>query len=586
MSFFQDACGVSIEQGTFNAIMGNQINHFYKGMAQQKKEEHTIYDEFYRIKLGAVHRIRDIHCEFYPRRWDIGIREWCEGGRFRVDRTICAAKIRGEQGSGFTVISYSGPEKDEVEASVFDLSCEYKELLQAWKEDFQRFSKATNTMKMQLFGINRSTIPLLIFYGELVPLAHLWDRVGRFGKAYTRALSLNMDWGDSEIWIDPAQGTLVHGVEGPYCDLLFLNFPTTNETLPSSVELLLDEDVCFRYLSRLPLDKDFDRRVIDLLHFGSDIGEERSPIISKPCVFSSKTNSIIAVGSPGNCWKGYGCLKYRVAMPDGRTRFTFTDESSELELHAFGAVRAWLSQASSVFNRLGILLDEELSSYKLIVPVVYLRGSIENSSIKHQRRSEDPPIYFFLHPLPSFPLGDNSDLFTHTWSYDENGETPIPHHHCEYLGLPIKLYERLFSSRAHRWPSKTYKNIHKWQIARGFDPTTADFARYLDHPNIYEVLPESDAGRFEELNIGLPGRSSAEKSSSQDDLRQYSTVAAYNTEEDSMNLDSPIPASIRSKLSTSTQLQLGDVDMELDQCSIPFEGLSTASASIADMEVD
>ncbi|KAG7097642.1 hypothetical protein E1B28_004974 [Marasmius oreades] len=240
------------------------------------------------------------------------------------------------------------------------------------------------------------------------------------------------------------------------------------------------------------------------------------------------------------------------------------------------------------------LIDSEYRWMKpwltLVVPVVYLSGSIENSSIKHQRRSEDPPIYLFLHPLSSFPLlEEDSVLPIHTWSHDENGETPIPHHHCEYLGLPTKLNVSESSSRAYRWPSETYKIIHKWQVARGFDPTTADFARYLEYP-IYEVLSESEAGRFEELNIGLSGRSPAEESLSQDDLRQHSTVTAYDTEEDSMNVDSPISASplhdIRSKLSTSTQLQPGDVDMELDQCSIRFEGLSTASAPITDMEVD
>ncbi|KAG7097643.1 hypothetical protein E1B28_004975 [Marasmius oreades] len=215
------------------------------------------------------------------------------------------------------------------------------------------------------------------------------------------------------------------------------------------------------------------------------------------------------------------------------------------------------------------------------MPSIKLTGSLKTSgsSIRQQQRSEDPPIYFFLHLLPSVPLlEDDSVLSTHTWSYHENGETPIPHHHCEYLGLPTKLNVE-FSSRAHRWPSETYKNIHKWQVARGFDPTTADFACYLKYP-IYEVLPESDAGRFEELNIdqseALSGRSPAEERLSQDDQQQNSTVMAYNTlEEDTMSVDWPTSASslhnIPSELSMFTQLQPGagdnvyeDVDMEVD----------------------
>ncbi|KAG7097718.1 hypothetical protein E1B28_005041 [Marasmius oreades] len=480
MSFFQDACGVSIGQGTFNAVTGNQINHFYKEMAQQKKE-HTIYDEFYRIKLGAVHRIRDIHCENYPRQWDVGIREQWEERRFRVDRTICAAKIRGEQASGFTVVSYSGPEKDE-----------------AWKEDFQRFSKATNTTKMQLFGINRSSVPLLIFHGELLPLDHFWHSLGWFGRGYARTLASRI-WkcNDSEMWIDPEQGTIIRGMEGPDRSRFQLSFAAV-ETLASSAELLLDEDVCFRYLSRrFPLVKEFDRDIIDMLHYTSEIVEEKSPILNQPYILSSKGDSIIAVGN--SSWIGGGCIADRVIMPDGRTRFTLTDKPSVLVLcsDTFGAHAecAWLSQASGIFNRLGISLNDHPSSHKLILPSIWLGGSIKDSL----QRSEGPPIYFFLHSLP---VEDGSVVPTHNWSYDEDGETPIPHHLCKYLGLPTELGQTQTRleyppSKTYRWPSKMYETIHKWQTARGFDPTTTDFAQYLGY-SIYEV----QLARFEELGAG------------------------------------------------------------------------------------
>ncbi|KAG7097836.1 hypothetical protein E1B28_005154 [Marasmius oreades] len=492
MSFFQEACGVSIGQGTFNAVTGNQTNHIYNGMVQQKK--HTIYDEFYEIKLGGVHRIRDIHCENYPRRWDIGIREWYEERRLRVDRTICAAEIRGEQGSRFTVVSYSGPEKDK-----------------AWKEDFQLVSKATNTTKMQLFGINRSSVPLLIFYGELVPLAHVWDRVGLLGQSYANTLSYDvLDCAaPSEMWIDPAQGTLIRGVEGPNRYLYHPNLSESSvETLPpllSSVELLLDEDVCFRYLSRFPFDKEFDRRVIEVLYFTSENGW-RSRIVhhEKPYVLSSTTNSIIAVGSGSHVYwtgfSGFECLEDQVLMPDGRTRFTLINEATNLILCSdiLGDKRVWLSQASSIFDRLGISLNDDLSSYKLILPDIELRGSIEGS----QRRSEDQPIYLFLHQLHSIspPLEVGSVVSIHTWSHDKNGQIAIPRHHYKDLGLPTELSVKEFTSYPCSWPSETYKSIHKWQIARGFDPTTIDFTRYLRYP-IYEVQQESGSARFEEVPV-------------------------------------------------------------------------------------
>ncbi|KAG7097616.1 hypothetical protein E1B28_004950 [Marasmius oreades] len=558
MSFFQGANGVSIGQGTFNAVTGNQTNNNI--YVEGQKKERRIYDEFPDIQRGLVHRLKDLAHKDRLLRWNSSLMNY--EVEFTVERTTSTAKIHGDS-SSFIVVSYKGQDAEK-----------------AWKKDFREFSETTNTTTMQLFGINRSKIPLLIFFGELVPLAHL--SLGQFGRGYASTFAFwNMSCEEAEIWIDPKQGTLVRGVEGPHCDLDCFIF--TARALPPSVELLLQEDVCFRYFSRLPLDKEFDRRVIDEFRRGFEIGcHVGPPIIGKPCVFSSKTNSIIAVGD-GSHWNGYGCLEYQVVMPDGRTRFTLTDKRSELTLYSdpFGHHCAWLSQASSVFLRLGILLDEEHWSYELSVPYIKLKGSTENSSIQQQRRSEVPPIYFFLHPLPPFPLGDGSVLSIHTWSHDENGETPIPHHHCNYLGLPTELSLAICSSNTFYWPSEVYKSIHKWQVARGFDPTTADFARYLDHP-IYEVLLESEAGRFEELNIGLSGRSSAEESLSQDDQWQYSTLAACNTEEDPMNVNWPTPASL---LHDTCSLSM-DVDVELDECSIRFEGLSTTSASIADMEVD
>ncbi|KAG7097659.1 hypothetical protein E1B28_004987 [Marasmius oreades] len=484
MSFFQGANGVSIGQGTFNVVTGNQTNNnniYNHYIAERQKKKRRIYDEFPDIQRGLVHRLKDVDHKDGLFHWNFGSHKY--EVEFKVERTISTAKIHGDS-STFTVVSYKGQDAQK-----------------AWEKEFRRFSETTNTTKMQLFGINRSRIPLLIFYGELLPLDHFWDELGDFGLAYARTLSDNMNWGESEIWIDPAQGTLVRGVKGPGCDLT--GVPLTDEPLPSSVELLLNEDVYFRFFSRFPLDKELDRRTIHVIE-GISTREERGPLINinQPFVFSSKTNFIITIES-GVFWYGDGVLGSRVCMPDGRTRFTLEEECAPcLFLDSFCPI-AWLSQASSVFLRLGISLDEELWSSKLIVPVVNLRGSIENSSIKQQRRSEHPPIYLFR-PLPPFPLlGDDSVLSTHTWSHDKNGETPFAHHHCEYLGLPTKLYERSFSTHTYRWSSSTYKRIHKWQIARGFDPTTADFARYLEHP-IYKVLPESEAGRFEELNMVGP----------------------------------------------------------------------------------
>ncbi|KAG7097563.1 hypothetical protein E1B28_004900 [Marasmius oreades] len=139
----------------------------------------------------------------------------------------------------------------------------------------------------------------------------------------------------------------------------------------------------------------------------------------------------------------------------------------------------------------------------ILRPYIELSGLIDDSQVKQQRRSESSPIYFFLHTPPLFPpLKKGLGVSTHTWSFDENGQKSILHHHCEYLGLPTEVRVHYLSSYICYWPSKTYKSIHEWQIARGFDPTTTDFACYLEYP-IYEVQPS----QFEELGVDQPEES-------------------------------------------------------------------------------
>ncbi|KAK7051658.1 hypothetical protein VNI00_004637 [Paramarasmius palmivorus] len=57
--------------------------------------------------------------------------------------------------------------------------------------------------------------------------------------------------------------------------------------------------------------------------------------------------------------------------------------------------------------------------------------------------------------------------------------------------------------RSHRsvnsfsWPSYVYTVIREWQVARGFDPGTADFARSLGYPE-FEIL---GSGKDEDFEI-------------------------------------------------------------------------------------
>ncbi|KAF9256370.1 hypothetical protein L218DRAFT_1026474, partial [Marasmius fiardii PR-910] len=88
---------------------------------------------------------------------------------------------------------------------------------------------------------------------------------------------------------------------------------------------------------------------------------------------------------------------------------------------------------------------------------------------------------------------------THFWSHNENGEVQLSKEECKYLGLSTKLYVNARKKKSHfTYTTKMYKNIHKWQDLRGFDPNTTDFTRYFGYP-VYEAVP-SDSGQIQELN--------------------------------------------------------------------------------------
>ncbi|KAG7097980.1 hypothetical protein E1B28_005289 [Marasmius oreades] len=475
MQVLQGASHVSIHSATFNNIDGDQIINNYTTVIKDKKDR-TIYEEFNYIKLGNIRSIEDIYREDCVQ-WtqhDWGL----EGARLHAERKISTAKIEGKRGK-FTVVSYSGERATEI-----------------WEEDFRKHSQARDALKMQLFGINQSHIPMLIFFDELVPLGSgRWELIHPLGKAYLNALSRG--WGCSEhnLWIDPKHGKLIRGMEGPKCPGNLMNFlpSLTNDETPSTINCL-QEDVVFRYLSRLPLDKEFDKRVLSALTW-----KLPSPVLNltdmktnRSLILPALTNRPIAVGRL--LWRSAHnrkCLDSRVMMADGKIRFTLVKDSKYLYVQVVSRPSedeaAWLSQASSVFHKHGIPLGGDLSQYELIVPDIQMSGQVDESEASRQLRQSVSKIYLFV----------LSSSYAHFWSHDATGRKRIRTKTCEYLGLPIKFDVEVYASRKLSWPSKMYKDIHNWQVHRKFDPTTANFASYLGYFT-YKVVRAKES-QFEEL---------------------------------------------------------------------------------------
>ncbi|KAL0564894.1 hypothetical protein V5O48_017143, partial [Marasmius crinis-equi] len=265
-----------------------------------------------------------------------------------------------------------------------------------------------------------------------------------------------------------------------------------NQPLPSDAELLHD-DVMFRYW----ISRKLDRGALDVLcrFYGDDDNSysQADREIYQPTVISTQVNTTLAVGN--TVWRAvnhHTCEGQN--LPNGATRFKFSffrfpwlgikeiwvtlwDDPFELQ-------HAWLAQATSVFDAHGIPLEGDLSEYKLVIP--QLKGTLSTSRVKRRRRRRLQPLYLFILPFST----------TTFWSFDSDGQIPISNDLCRYFGLPVQL---LLECGEFSWETSTYQRIRDYQIARGFDPTTIDFARHNKYP-VYDIVDQPLPSLFEEID--------------------------------------------------------------------------------------
>ncbi|KAL0567036.1 hypothetical protein V5O48_014958 [Marasmius crinis-equi] len=308
------------------------------------------------------------------------------------------------------------------------------------------------------------------------------------------------------VWMDPQRGTLCRGPKGPDAGGRGLDCWCFHiDNVPSNLDLL-QEDVCIRFLTGLK-SKEVDRVFVKALNQpqSSDSADLQ---FNQPTVVSSLTNTPIA--SATNRWLYDG--EVGVLLGNGQTRFALNDLPTIISLGSNAPMWtsnlgvAWLSQAWSIFHDYGVSLADDLSQFELILPHIYLKLSLSQSKSKCERRRQ-PPIFLFIRPLPSTPLQSGSTSSFHYWSFKEDGHSPLSAAMCHYLGLPVALQLILCCSYRYRWTNDVYKTMHGYQVARGFDPSTIDFARSLgyDHP-VYKPI-QIDSDRFEEVD-GMEGRDS------------------------------------------------------------------------------
>uniref|UniRef100_A0A0W0F2I5 Uncharacterized protein n=1 Tax=Moniliophthora roreri TaxID=221103 RepID=A0A0W0F2I5_MONRR len=322
---------------------------------RRKHDSETEYDQYHNIIRGDIRNLEKL-CSV-----DEGELEWKDGKRVWVDsyrRTVHQAQLYGDD-EVFTAFSYHG-----------------KDALKAWKKDFMKYSQADeNMMFPQLFGINRSKVPALLFYDG----------------ARLEQIAISKQ-GLADPWKTWEPDTLL------------------NKTLIES-----------------------------------------------------------------------GLMRYEFKNISGSTH--------TLTIYMGPALRTvWLSQAHSL---------SEVSnggSATYLIPHLWIEFDIQPQLDQSGAVVLDSPptVYLFIR-LPPSSLADLDPWMSQItfWSFGENGTNEIPETECKRIGLPnIVLWRVEVSLRT--WPKHVYDAIHAWQVARGFDPMTADFARSLGFP-IFEPIVKRDA---------------------------------------------------------------------------------------------
>ncbi|KAK1221178.1 hypothetical protein PQX77_016015 [Marasmius sp. AFHP31] len=146
-------------------------------------------------------------------------------------------------------------------------------------------------------------------------------------------------------------------------------------------------------------------------------------------------------------------------------------------------------------------IRREWESCRFITEIAFTLGEEEcitqyatciEEPFKQQRRNSpkepDPPCYLFVLPLPQCPdstpdieawlCGENLYYYSH----NPKGGSSITKEECISLGLPPLISN--VEADYLQWDNNAYDFMEKWQKAKGYDYTTADYAKSLGIPDL------------------------------------------------------------------------------------------------------
>ncbi|ESK87949.1 hypothetical protein Moror_10863 [Moniliophthora roreri MCA 2997] len=195
MSFTNSSHTAFTGENTFNHVQGNQVNINLN--ASQAVVKRAKYDQFRQVIHGDMIVLKEIHSkEISDWEW-----EWKYGkvtGKHKARRTTCTVQVYPDRQSKFTVVMYEGEDAECI-----------------WEKEFEKFSRSRNPLAAQLFGINRSDIPMLIFHDELIPCAHFFNKESVWMDVYIVHLRTNMRCSQHNLWMNTTSGVLFMGPDGP-----------------------------------------------------------------------------------------------------------------------------------------------------------------------------------------------------------------------------------------------------------------------------------------------------------------------------------------------------------------------------------
>ncbi|ESK81577.1 hypothetical protein Moror_11308 [Moniliophthora roreri MCA 2997] len=520
---FKNSSGFSFKgNDTFNHVEGNQFNGQVINVNSHAAAKRTKYDEFDYVKSGHIITLKTLHTENDWHR-DCKSQEW----RIKSRKTIHTIELHNNQQSKYTAVMYEG-----------------KDARTLWEEDFRWFSRTRNPSSFQLFGINRSEIPALIFHHELVPCAHFYTR-SFWMNVYIQHLRKNMGCWDYMLWMNTTTGVLLRGPDGP--STRFRSFGT-NESIvvPPTVDMLKD-DASFRFFSKLGLSVDIsvlncavlDSRLTSLHDLFPRMVEDhqsdhpdwslvmlwylrslwRNPPDHLPMdvigglrfdtVYSPSMEAVARrpreAGSLWKWWKMDGLVD-RTELDGGLIRFKLDPVQGErIHLRAkyerLRFCQEWLSQSPRVFDALDVTEGKE-NFFIVEPPDLTLRYTQRPRTFSTLRNAEHPteetpltPVYLSLHPLPATlsELVSWTERPRYFWSFDKTGQSRLSEEECERWGLPVLVFDTDHPTQFELYslPTHIYAALQDWQKARGFDPTTSDWARSMGYLEL-EIIGTED----------------------------------------------------------------------------------------------